>query len=307
MYPKKVLASVCLNGTPAGTGWLSPLPDLRDYTESHPDIAEIAKKLKIPATHKKRIAAMPSSVDLRPWCSHIEHQGMLGSCTAHAAAGIVEYFQQRAFGKHVEVSRRFIYKATRSLMGVSGDTGAWLRNTVGALALCGVPPEHYWPYTEKEPDFDKEPGGFVYAVADNFRALKYFCHDPIGAKPAKTETLSGVKTYLAAGIPSMFGFFGFRSFLQTDTPGAIPFPCPNEMAEWGHAVMAVGYDDSKMIVNTRCGQQSQGALLIRNSWGEEWGDKGYGWLPYDYVLKGFALDFWSLCSVDWIDTSQFGL
>jgi C1A family cysteine protease len=104
----------------------------------------------------------------------------------------------------------------------------------------------------------------------------------------------------------MFGFFGFRSFLQTDTPGAIPFPCPNEMAEWGHAVMAVGYDDARVIVNTRCGQQSQGALLIRNSWGEEWGDKGYGWLPYDYVLKGFALDFWSLCSVDWIDTSQFG-
>ncbi|NTU59252.1 MAG: cysteine protease [Chlorobiaceae bacterium] len=306
MYPGKILSSVSSNGVEVGTGWLSPIPDMRDYTESHPDIAEIAKKLKIPDTRKKRLVTVPPSVDLRQWCSQVEHQGKLGACTAHAAAGVVEYFQQRAYGKHVESSRRFIYKATRSLMGVSGDTGAWLRNTMGALALCGVPPEQYWPYTDKQPDFDKEPGGFVYAVADNFRALKYFCHDPIGASPAKAEILFGVRTYLAAGIPSMFGFFGFRSFALADTPGAIPMPCPKEAAEWGHAVVAVGYDDAKLIVNTRSGQKSKGALLIRNSWGEEWGEKGYGWLPYDYVLKGFALDFWSLCSLDWVDTSQFG-
>lgn len=83
-------------------------------------------------------------------------------------------------------------------------------------------------------------------------------------------------------------------------------PCPNEQAEWGHAILAVGYDDKKVVENTRCGTKSRGAILIRNSWGAEWGEDGYGWVPYDYVLKGLALDFWSLFSMGWIDTGQFG-
>ena len=74
-------------------------------------------------------------------------------------------------------SRLFIYRATRDLMGVTGDTGAWLRNTMGALVLCGAPPERHWPYTDSVPDFDAEPPSFVYAIADNFEATQYFCHD----------------------------------------------------------------------------------------------------------------------------------
>ena len=59
----------------------------------------------------------------------------------------------------------------------------------------------------------------------------------------------------------------------------------------GHAVCAVGYDDSKVIVNPSNQKSSKGALLIRNSWGSSWGDNGYGWLPYDYVLTGLASDW----------------
>jgi len=149
-----------------GTGWLPPLPDLRDYTEEHPDIAMMAKRLGVSPTEK--LKALPPKVDLRSWCSEIENQGKLGSCTAHAGMGIVEYFERRAFGKHIDGSRLFVYKTTRNLMGVTGDTGAWLRNVMGALVLCGVPAEKYWPYTDKKPDFDKEPPSFVYAVADNY-------------------------------------------------------------------------------------------------------------------------------------------
>jgi C1A family cysteine protease len=306
MYPMKVCLSVPGVANPAGTGWLPPMPDLRDYTEEHPDIADIVRKLKLPSSVRSLKAAMPSSVDLRQWCSPVENQGKLGACTAHAAAGVVEYFQLRAFSRHIEASRLFIYKATRNLMGVTGDTGAWLRNTMGALALCGVPPEQYWAYTDGIPDFDLEPGGFVYAIADNYQALKYFCHDPMGSAVAKDVVLSGVKKFLVAGVPSMFGFFGFKSFSDSNVSGGIPFPCPLEKAEWGHAVVAVGYDDEKKITNTKCGKQTKGAMLIRNSWGEGWGDKGYGWLPYEYVQKGLAVDFWSIVSLDWIDTKQFG-
>lgn len=303
MY-KKILTPE--TGEIFGTGWLPPLPDLRDYTEEEPEIAEMAKKLGVTVKGKK-MKTLPPSVDLRDSCSPIENQGGLGSCTAHAAVGIVEYFQRRAFNKHIDGSRLFVYKATRNLMGVTGDTGAWLRNTMGALALCGVPGEKYWPYTDNQPEFDEEPPSFVYAVADNYEALRYFCHDPLGANVVPSTVLTNVKKYLAAGIPSMFGFYGFPSFSYSDVKGGIPYPCPGEQAQWGHAIVAVGYDDKKKIKNTMCNKTTTGALLIRNSWGAGWGDQGYGWLPYDYVLKKLALDFWSLLSMGWVDTKQFGI
>lgn len=287
-----------------GTGWLPSLPDLRDYTEEHEAIASLTKKMGIGKTTRLKASA---NVDLRSWCSPIENQGNLGSCTAHAAIGIVEYFERRAFGRHLDGSRLFVYKATRNLMQVTGDTGAWLRDTMGALALCGVPHEKYWPYTAAAPDFDREPPSFVYSVADNYEALKYFCHDPQGANLAGSAVLASVKKYLVAGIPSMFGFWGFPSFDSADIKGGIPYPCPGEKAQWGHAIVAVGFDDSKKIKNKLCNKTTTGALLIRNSWGTTWGDQGYGWLPYDYVTNKLAMDFWSLLSLDWVNTNQFGI
>lgn len=290
---------------PLGTGWLPPMPDLRDFTEMKPEIAKMTKKLGF--GKGKKAKALPASVDLTAWCSPVENQGALGSCTAHAAVGIVEYFQRRAYGKHIEGSRLFVYKTTRNLMQEIGDTGAWLRNTMGALTLCGVPDEKYWPYTDAKPEFDEDPPTFVYSVADNYEALRYFCHDPAGSDVKGKATLASVKKYLAAGIPSMFGFWGFPSSDSSDVKGGIPYPCPNEQAEWGHAVVAVGYDDGKQIRNTLCDKTTTGALLIRNSWGESWGDQGYGWIPYQYVTDELALDFWSLLQMEWVDTKQFGV
>ncbi len=289
-----------------GTGWLPPLPDLRDYTGDTPEIAMMQKKISI-SLAKKVAPSLPSKIDLRQWCSPVENQKHLGSCTAHAAVGIVEYFENRAFGKYTDGSRLFVYKTTRNLMGVTGDSGAWLRNTMGALVHCGISPEKYWPYTDKKPDFDKEPPSFIYAVADNYEAIKYFCHDPMGTNTPPKTVLASVKKYLANSIPSMFGFYGFESFNNSDIKGGIPYPCTGEKAEWGHAIVAIGYDDNKKIKNLKCGKTTKGALLIRNSWGTAWGDKGYGWLPYDYVLNKLALDFWSLLSMEWVDTKKFGI
>lgn len=292
-----------------GMGWLPDYPDFRDYTFEIKEMLENKIKEKIKeilspiGLDKVDFTSLPSSVDLRPWCSKIEDQGQIGSCTANAGVGVVEYFENRAFGKYLDASRLFLYKTTRNFAKLSGDSGAFLRNTMGALVLFGVPPEEYWPYTEKSPDFDREPTAFCYSFASNYKGIKYFRHDDPSL--SKEQVLQSIRKSLAAGIPSMFGFTVFSSISQAGTTGKIPFPCTNDRILGGHAVVAVGYNDSIIIKNPTCGNTTQGALLIRNSWGEGWGDKGYGWLPYEYVRKEAALDFWSLLSQNWVDTGIF--
>lgn len=279
------------------TGWVPSLPDMRDYNANQMSI-------KMGIDVEKPI---PNFHTLAGDFTRVDNQGQIGSCTAHAATGIVEYYQRIFRKKFFHGSRRFVYKTTRNLMRVKGDTGAYLRNTMGALVLFGVPHEQYFPYTDKKDKIDEEPPPFVYGIADNFEALEYFCHDPIGANKTGLEVLETVKKYIAAGIPSMFGFYGFPSFGRCNVKGGIPFPGNNEKAQWGHAIVACGYDDNKVIKNTQTGQSTRGALHIRNSWGKEWGDKGYGWLPYKYVEYKLANDFWSVISMEWVDTKQFGI
>lgn len=300
-------------GAIVGTGWRPDLPDLRDFTDENHQMTEMIEKvgMKKVKTVKK---ALPENVDLRYWCSPIENQLGLGSCTANAAVGIVEYYEKRAFDRHIDGSRLFVYKTTRSLLGWVGDTGAYLRTTMAALALFGVPPETFWTYTDKqEPGlnndryFDTEPTTFVYEMADNFECIKYFCHDPWQNTPAPEDILNSVKNYLAKGIPSMFGFWGFPSCENTDVKGAFAMPGPGEPCIWGHAVAAVGYDDNLKITNLTTNKSTTGALLIRNSWGKTWGDNGYGWLPYEFVRSQLAEDFWSILSMRWVDLEKFEL
>ncbi len=282
-----------------GLGWLRDYPDFRDFTIEHDEIKPLMEKIGIKGTTSK--TSLPVKVDLRKWCPPIETQGRLGSCTANAAVGLVEYYEKRAFGKYINASRLFLYKATRNLLHWTGDTGAFLRTTMGAMVLFGCPPEEYWPYDID--DFDKEPSPFCYAFAQNFQAIRYFRLDPPGT--SKNVLLKRIKMLLRYGLPSMFGFTVFSSIRQAATDGLIPYPSSGERIKGGHAVMAVGYDNGKKIKNTADGSETKGALLIRNSWGPSWGDGGYGWLPYDYVLKGLAVDWWSLLKNEWVDTDAF--
>lgn len=285
--------------TPVGMGWLPDYPDFRDYTVDHPDIKSMLHKAGLKSSGK---VSLPSVVDLRPWCSPIENQGALGSCTANAGVGIVEYFERRAYGKHIDASRLFLYKTTRNMLHWTGDTGAFLRSTMGALVLFGVPPEEYWQYVVA--DFDKEPPAFCYAFAQNYQALRYYRLDP-PTTPGDV-VLARVKTNLSAGLPSMFGFTVYNSYTQANTTGKIPYPTAGERIVGGHAIVAVGYDDNMKIKNSNAGAvETTGALLIRNSWGGGWGAAGYGWLPYEYVLKRLATDWWSLLSNEWVDTGNF--
>jgi C1A family cysteine protease len=294
-------------------GWLPDYPDIRDVTFQSERVPSKLQALGQPSVKQMLAkvgattsapAALPTSVDLRPWCSPIEDQKTIGSCTAHAGVGLVEYFERRAFGKHLDASRLFLYKVTRNLLKWTGDTGAFLRSTMYALTLFGVPPEEYYPYNTA--DFDKEPSAFCYAFGQSYQAISYYRLDPPGT--TRSNLLTQIKTYLANGLPSMFGFTVYSSISQANTNGGkIPYPTPGERVLGGHAIDAVGYDDNLKIKNTNAGGiETTGALLIRNSWGTGWGSAGYGWLPYKYVLDGLATDWWSLIKSEWIDTGQFG-
>jgi C1A family cysteine protease len=284
-----------------GLGWVRDLPDFRDYSPENEKIKPLLKKLNVLSTP----ASLPVKIDLRAWCAPIENQGALGSCTANAGVGMIEFYEKKAYGVWLDASRLFLYKATRNLLGWTGDTGAYLRTTMGAMALFGVPPEKYWPY--KIASFDTEPTAFLYAFAQSFQALNYYRLDPVGTTP--TNLLSQIKTNLAGNLPSMFGFTVYDSISQANGAGKgkIPFPCSTDKVAGGHAIMAIGYDDTLAIKNTNGGKTTTGALLIRNSWGTSWGDMGYGWLPYEYVLKGLSVDWWALISEKYVETTKFGI
>ncbi len=279
-------------------GFIRDLPDFRDQTLSTIQQDEdnhfqtLVKELRKSSSSRSFMLSpadteLPVEQDLTQSGDFtlIEDQGQLGSCTANAVIGMVEYLIKRSSKRTEDFSRLFLYKATRNLMCVTGDTGATIRNTIKALRIFGVPAARYWPYEELH--YDVEPNAFAYSMAANFKAIQYFRLDH--SDSTGEANLHSIKQVLADGFPVAFGFLVFPSINEISSPDyLIPVPEAEESPLGGHAVLAVGYDDRRQ------------ALKIRNSWGEEWGDKGYGWLPYDYVTAGGAMDFWTVLSQEWV-------
>jgi C1A family cysteine protease len=160
--------------------------------------------------------------------------------------------------------------------------------------LFGSPPENWWPYDDLT-TFDDEPDAFLYAFAANYKAIQYMRLDAPGL--SGDRVLDNVKAALATKYISMFGFPVYSSLGRE---ADIPYPTPRDSLDGGHAVLAVGYDD-----HHRCPNAGEGALRIRNSWGTDWGDDGYGWLPYQYVRERLATDFWTCFKLEWVDTTLF--
>ncbi len=293
-------------------GWVKDYPDFRDFNPKttiipkNPlkpsptkSVSEILKELGYKDLEDE---PLKKKVDNREWCSPVKNQGSLGSCTAFAAVGMYEYFQKRVFNKYIDGSELFVYKTTRNMLGWKNDTGAYMRTAMGSLALFGVPPTSSYPYNIDK--FDNEPPSFVYSYAQNFQALIYYRLDPLNE--TGKEVLLNIKKHIAIGLPAMMGFTCYTSYQHEDTEksGKIPFPGENESVLGGHAVMIVGYDDDMVITNPIDKKRKKGALIIRNSYGD-WGEKGYGYFPYEYVKQKLASDFWCMISAEWIDADTF--
>ena len=240
-------------------GWLPDLPDNRDILYS--------AVTRIPAV-------LPKSTDLRKLCSPVEDQGNLGSCTANALAGSLEFLETKDKVQFEDLSRLFIYYNERVIEhSVKSDSGAMLRDGIKTLAKKGVCSEKLWPYAISK--FTVKPGTACYKDALNHQITAY----------QRLQTIDEMRTCLAGGFPFVFGFTVYESFesQQVARTGKVDMPKPGERAIGGHAVMAAGYDDAKKI------------FIIRNSWGINWGMKGYFTMSYDYLSdRDLSDDFWTI-------------
>ena len=237
--------------------WIPDIPDTRDflYTAIRP------KKVKL-----------PSNVDLREYCSPVEDQGALGSCTANALAGNIEFLDEKDDAGYTDASRLFIYYNERVIEhSVTSDAGAMIRDGIKTLYKEGVCSEDRWPYQIKQ--FTKKPSAICYQEAKKHRIQSYH----------RITTLNEMLSCLTEGFPFVFGFAVYESFesQKTAKTGIANMPKPSERQLGGHAVCAVGFD------------QKTKRFLVRNSWGPNWGMGGYFTIPYQY-LETLADDFWTI-------------
>lgn len=240
-------------------GWIPDLPDVRDFPY-------IRLAISIPP--------LPPATDLRPGCTPVENQGVLGSCTAQALVGNLEFLKKKTLKKTLNFSRLFLYYNERLIRHtVRTDSGASLRDGIKTLVKAGDCLEKVWPYTVSR--FTVKPAKTAYTDALHYQILSYY----------RLHSLREMKHTLSLGYPFVFGFAVYESFESDEVKktGIMPMPDPEERMLGGHAVLAVGYDDGKQT------------MTIRNSWGKGWGDGGYFFMPYAYLTNpNLSADFWTI-------------
>jgi C1A family cysteine protease len=251
-------------------GWVSDLPDIRDF-------------LYKPKRGAK--SALPAKADITKAKGYFGcyDQLQLGSCTANAIAAALQ-FDALIQGKPLNEnpSRLFIYYGERVIEGTVGqDAGAQIRDGIKVVAKLGAPPESVWPYSDDAKTFKTKPSPGAYTAGLTDTALTY-------KRLSRDKNLIQFRASLAVDArPFVFGFSVYESFESQDvaTSGIVPMPTPGEQLLGGHAVLAVGYDDKKKLVK------------VRNSWGPDWGQSGHFWLPYAFfTTSGLTSDFWAVDS-----------
>lgn len=224
-----------------------------------------------PARAFTEATAIPSFVEL-PRVFPVRNQQAIGSCTGHSNALMLQYYELRRDGPAVELSPMFAYFLGRGEdRNIPVDTGAFNRSVLSGAQKFGISPERWWAYEGYSDKFRKTP--------DRLARLQACFHKaPIYVSVANLDEL---KASLAQGYPVVFNFPLFESVYRNAYIGDIPYPTdPNEGLRGFHSVLAVGYDDRTQTVR------------FINSWGEAFGDYGWGRLAYQYWEKD-VYDQWA--------------
>lgn len=198
---------------------------------------------------------IPPMVSYKDLMTPVKNQGKLGSCVAFGTSAVKEFFDMREFGILIDLSEQWLYGECKKTDGLN-EEGTFPRAAMEVLLKQGVPEEKFQPYEGVYPPRNNALSGYI----DNADIYK------IQAYATITGGLQGLKEALALNGPVGIAISVYSSFYETTGDGMVP--APKGPQEGGHMMCAVGYDDTKQI------------LIIKNSWGVNWGDKGYGYIPY---------------------------
>ena len=148
---------------------------------------------------------------------------------------------------------------------------------LAAVRRSGVCPEALWPFARARRDL--RPPEQAYRCARDLGGVDF---QPV---PRRLDAMLGL---LADGHPFVCGLRVYQSFWgsRSRRSGAIALPIRRERETGGHAVVIAGYEREREV------------FIFRNSFGAQWGDGGYGTLPFAYLLSDhLAFDLWSVTAV----------
>lgn len=213
---------------------------------------------------------LPVKIDYTDEMTPVRNQGNEGTCVAFASVvGVKEYQDAKEYKKNLGLSPRYLYSLCKKNDGSPEEEGTYPRVAMKMLLKYGTPPESYWPYRPHQKD---KPKAGADKAAVKYKVTAY----------ARLKTVLEMKRSLAVNGPYLAGVDVYESWFtkKAQDSGFIPMPKRSEQYQGGHAICVIGYDDSKKM------------FKFKNSWGSGWGDKGYGYLAYDYI-KQYCVDAWS--------------
>lgn len=217
-------------------------------------------------------------VSLKKWCSPVETQKHHGSCVGNAATNAIELNRIRDGLEHVDFSRMFVYYNSRIFhSAVLKDEGTQIRYALSSINGIGVCRTYLWPYVSE--NINKRPSWNAYREAYKTRISAYY-----SIKGDYTEIIEQIEHAIRSGNPVLFGCLVYSDFCsgKLQKGGIARIPGDDENYVGGHAMLIVGFDSERRL------------LEVKNSWGIDWANNGYCWIPYDYLKPSRASDFWVL-------------